>query len=266
MSTRIEPALLVEDLAVVLGFSSKATQILRDINLEVGAGRTIGLVGESGSGKSTLARAIVGTVPPAHGRVLVNGRDLSKLGRSERAVSRRAVQLIPQDPYSSLSPRRTIGQTLAEAISPIRGSVRQHRDRIGDWLTSVQINPDTMNRYPHEFSGGQRQRIAIARALLVEPQIVIADEITSALDVLVQAEILALLGRLKSELNLTMLFISHNLAVVRGLCDEVAVLHRGDIVEHHSTDRLFTEPQHPYTRSLLASVPGSAGFTVDPSR
>ena len=127
----------------------------------------------------------------------------------------------------------------------------------------LRIDPAAMNRYPHEFSGGQRQRIAIARALITEPEIVIADEITSALDVLVQADVLALMDRLKSELNLTMLFISHNLAVVRGICDEVVVLYRGDVVEHRDTDLLFTEPEHPYTRNLLASVPGSPGFTLD---
>ncbi|MDR6989146.1 ABC-type dipeptide/oligopeptide/nickel transport system ATPase subunit [Paenarthrobacter nitroguajacolicus] len=173
------------------------------------------------------------------------------------------MQLIPQDPYSSLNPRRTIGQALAEAIDPIHGTVRRHRADIGEWLERVALPADAAERYPHEFSGGQRQRIAIARALAVKPQLIIADEITSALDLTTQAEILNLLADLRRDVDMTMLFISHNLAVVRHVSDEVAVLFRGDLVEFGHADQVYNEPAHDYTRRLMASVPGGLGFNID---
>jgi ABC-type dipeptide/oligopeptide/nickel transport system ATPase subunit len=224
---------------------------LDNASVTVPAGQTVGLVGESGSGKSTLAKAILGIVP-ATGRVLLDGAEVPA-----REVTRR-VRMVPQDPYSSLNPRRTIGQTLAEAVDPARARVGKHRDRIAAALDEVALPADAVDRYPHEFSGGQRQRVAIARALICEPEVVIADEITSALDVSVQAEVLRLLDRLRHERSLTMLFISHNLAVVEQVSDEVVVLHHGHVVEAGPVSDVFAAPQADHTRALLAAVPGGA--------
>ncbi|MGB3441912.1 MAG: ABC transporter ATP-binding protein [Actinophytocola sp.] len=247
----------VEDLTVRFGRGAGAVTALDDVSVTVPDGHTVGLVGESGSGKSTLARAILGIVPIAGGRVLLDGTDVSGLGRRDRRAFLRRVQLIPQDPYSSLNPRRTVGQTLAEALDPAHARVRRHREEIEKALTDVALPTDAADRYPHEFSGGQRQRIAIARALVTRPEVVIADEITSALDVSVQAEVLALLDRLRHELALTMLFISHNLAVVEQVSDEVVVLHHGQVVESGAVGDVFTRPTAEYTRALLAAVPGA---------
>jgi ABC-type glutathione transport system ATPase component len=194
------------------------TTALDDVGLRIGAGRTVGLVGESGSGKTTLARAILGLVPISSGRILLRGADVGALGRRERRAFLRAVQLVPQDPYSSLDPRRTIGQTLAEALDPVRCRVRRHREAITAALEDVALPADAIDRYPHEFSGGQRQRIAIARAL-------------------------------------TMLFISHNLAVVQQVCDDVVVLYRGKVIESGLTADVFADPTQEYTQRLLDSVP-----------
>ncbi|WP_182478434.1 ABC transporter ATP-binding protein [Clavibacter phaseoli] len=257
------PMLEVRGLDVVFGSGSQAVRVLKGVDLTVGTGRTVGLVGESGSGKSTLAKALVGTVTPTAGTIRIQGVDTRTLGRRDRAAMRRRVQMIPQDPYSSLDPRRTIGQALAEAVDPRHPDVRRHRAIIEEWLRVVRMPADAIDRYPHEFSGGQRQRIAIARGLVVRPEFVVADEITSALDVSVQAEILNLVARLRRELGLSMLFISHNLAVVRHVSDDVVVLYRGDVVEQGPTEQVYSDPQHPYTRQLLAAVPGAPGFSID---
>jgi ABC-type glutathione transport system ATPase component len=223
----------------------------------------VGVVGESGSGKSTLAKTIIGMHRPTEGSVVFAGTDLtSGSPRRSRPVMRR-MQYIPQDPYSSLDPRRTVGQTLAEAIDPCRSRVRSHRARIAEALRAVALGEDAIGRYPHEFSGGQRQRIAIARALVTDPEIIIADEITSALDVSTQAEILALLQRIRTDLGLTMLFISHNLAVVHELCDEVVVLLHGDVIETGDVADVFRRPASDYTRRLIESVPGGPSFTLE---
>ncbi|WP_062072966.1 ABC transporter ATP-binding protein [Demequina sediminicola] len=240
-----------------------AAHVLQDVSFSLSAGTTVGVVGESGSGKSTLAKALVGTVPAAAGEIWVDGLDVRHATRSELARYRRRTQMIPQDPFSSLSPRRTIGQTLAEAIEPGRGRVRPHQDRIVDWLERVGLEGAMMDRFPHEFSGGQRQRVAIARGLILNPTMVIADEITSALDVSVQAQILELLAEIQDSLDLTMMFISHNLAVVQRVSDEVLVLYRGVVVERGPVEQIFTDPQHWYTRSLLEADPGSPGFSLD---
>jgi ABC-type oligopeptide transport system ATPase subunit len=235
---------------------------LDSISTTIGRGRTVGLVGESGSGKSTLAKMLVGLLRATSGEVVIGGTSDRTASRSQRTAARRRVQMIPQDPYSSLDPRRTIGQTLAEAVDPRRASVAKHTDEIVHWLESVRLPADTIARYPHEFSGGQRQRIAIARALITKPDFVIADEITSALDVSVQAEVLSLIAGLREQLGLTMLFISHDLAVVRDVSDELVVMRAGQIVEQGAAASIYDEPQHPYTRLLLDSVPGSPGFSL----
>ncbi|WP_284748214.1 ABC transporter ATP-binding protein [Amycolatopsis sp. RTGN1] len=255
-----QSAVRIRDLEVSYG----TARVLHGVSIDVAPGRTVGVVGESGSGKSTLARTLVGSLRPAAGSVRIAGVDVHAVRGARRKVLRRTVQLIPQDPYSSLDPRRTIGDALAEALDPRRANVKRHRDEIVHWLETVRLPAETMAKYPHECSGGQRQRVAIARGLMLRPAVVIADEITSALDVSVQAEILDLIARLRAELGLTMLFISHNLAVVRQVSDEVVVLYHGDIVEKGPAERIYTRPEHAYTRKLLDSVPGAPGFDIEP--
>lgn len=245
-----------------LDVSFGSVQVLHGVDLGVDRGRTVGIVGESGSGKSTLAKVLVGEVRPSAGQVLVDGDDLTTHHRATMRRHRRLTQLIPQDPYSSLSPRRTIAQTLAEAIDPARARVARHEEQIASWLRLVGLQPEMMHRYPHEFSGGQRQRIAIARGLVIEPDVVIADEITSALDVSVQAQILDLLAEIKESLGITVLFISHNLAVVQRVSDEVVVLYQGKVVESGPVEQIYADPQHWYTRRLLDADPGSPGFAL----
>lgn len=256
---RETPVAEVEDLHIRFG----AAHVLKGINLEIPSHRVTGLVGESGSGKSTLGKALVGINKPSAGSIRIDGEDLSKIRGKRRVQLRREVQYVPQDPYSSLSPRRTIGQTLAEALDPAGASPVKHREQIARALELVKLDPGVVVKYPHEFSGGQRQRIAIARALILEPRLMIADEITSALDVSVQAEIIKLLRALRSENDAAMLFISHNLAVVQQVCDDVVVMYQGELVESGPVDAVYRDPQHPYTRQLLASVPGSPGFSLD---
>ena len=255
-----DPLLRVEDLTVELGHGVAARRVLKGISFEIPRGSTLALVGESGSGKTTLARTLVGVHRPSSGRILVDGAPL-RIARGRAGAA--TVQMIPQDPYSSFDPRRTVAQSLAEALDPIRARVKPARTRIAELLVQVSLDPDTMDRYPHEFSGGQRQRLAIARALAPRPRFVIADEITSALDLTTQAEILNLLADLRRRLSLTMLFISHDLAVVRHVSDTVAVLLHGDLVELGPTGATFAEPSHPYTAQLLASVPGDPRFRLD---
>lgn len=255
--------LSLRDVEVTLGHGTRETSVLRGVRFDVPRASSVALVGESGSGKSTIARAIMGIHRVRSGSIVFDGGDLTRASRAQRAATRRRIQLIPQDPYSSLDPRRTIGQTLAEAIDPVRASVRAYRPRIAGALEAVALGDDAIDRYPHEFSGGQRQRIAIARALATDPTVIIADEITSALDVSTQAEILVLLQRLREELDLTMLFISHNLAVVHQLCDRIVVLLHGEVVEQGSTAEVFRHPSSDYTRELIESVPGGPAFRLD---
>ncbi|MFJ2938253.1 ATP-binding cassette domain-containing protein [Streptomyces sp. NPDC087219] len=248
--------LAVEDLTVVFGHGSRATTVLDRVSVGVRAGRTLGLVGESGSGKSTVARTIVGINRPRTGRITLDGRDLAGLKGRDLTAVRRRIQLVSQDPYATLNPRMTVGQAIAEAVDPARADARRHAATVARWLETVSLDASAGDRCPHEFSGGQRQRIAIARALAVEPEVVIADEITSALDSSVQAEILNLLAALRRALDLTLVFISHDLAVVRHVSDEVAVLRHGELVEQGPCRDVYRAPSHPYTRRLLASVPG----------
>ena len=234
-----------EDVVVRYG----RTTAVDGVSLTVPAGQVVGLVGESGSGKATLARAAVGLAPVHGGRILLDGRPVPTRGR------RRPLQMVFQDPYSSLDPRMSIGESVAEAIPP-GGSRRDRRAEVARLLELVHLDPARAAARPAELSGGQRQRVALARALAGRPEVVIADEITSALDVSIQGAVLNLVRELQRELGLSMLFISHNLAVVRYVASHVAVMHDGRIVEQGPTAQVLADPDHDYTRELLAAVPG----------
>jgi peptide/nickel transport system ATP-binding protein len=233
------------------------------VDLEVPAGRTLALVGESGCGKSTVARSILRLVEPRAGRLLFGGQDLRALSLAALRPFRRRIQIVFQDPGASLDPRMRIRDAVAEGMQAfgIGASEAERTERVAALLRRVRLDPDQMRRYPHEFSGGQRQRICIARALDVEPSLMICDEATSALDVSIQAQILNLLRDLQDELGLAYLFITHDLGVVRHVADRVAVMYLGQIVEEGATERIFREPAHPYTEALLAAVP-----SPDPGR
>jgi peptide/nickel transport system ATP-binding protein len=251
------PLLAVEALNTVYRAKEGSRHAVQDVSFTVARGETVGLVGESGCGKSTLSRTIMRLVEPASGRVVLDGVDLVPLSRRELAPHRRRIQMIFQDPYASLNPRQTVMQILEFALS-VQGVAagQERRRRIETIVDAVGLPSTALQRYAHEFSGGQRQRIGIARALVIEPELVICDEPVSALDVSVQAQILNLLVDLKAELSLSMLFISHDLAVVRYIADRVLVMNAGRIVERGAHDEIWSAPAHPYTRSLIASVPG----------
>ncbi len=222
-----------------------------DISLQVAPGRALGIVGESGCGKSTLARVLLGLLPASAGTVRVEGKLLADMDRRARA---KLIQPVFQDPMSSLNPRRRIGDIVALPLTAQGVGKAEQQRRVAAMLERVGLSPETASRYPAQLSGGQRQRVAIARALVIEPRILICDEPTSALDVSVQAQILNLLSDLRVAFDLTLVFISHNLAVVEHIADEVAVMYLGRIVEHGPSSAVFGEPGHPYTRALLASV------------
>jgi peptide/nickel transport system ATP-binding protein len=223
-----------------------------DVSLSVQAGRALAIVGESGCGKSTLARILLGLLPPSSGTVLIDGRSLAAMDRRERA---RLIQPVFQDPMSSLNPRRRIEDIVALPLIAAGGIGRaERRERVAAMLARVGLGRDMAMRFPAQLSGGQRQRVAIARALVVQPRILICDEPTSALDVSVQAQILNVLADLRAAFDLTLVFISHNLAVVEHVADEVAVMYLGRIVEKADADVVFRHPRHPYTKALLASV------------
>ena len=247
MSTNI---LEIRGLVVRFGAGRKTLAAVDGIDLDVPRGGILGLVGESGSGKSTVARAVVGLARTAGGQILLNGTDLTT-GAAERKAARRTVQMIFQDPYASLNPRMRVSAIIGEAVRK-RGTAA---GRIPGLLDKVGLDPATASRYPRELSGGQRQRVAIARALAVEPELIIADEITSSLDVSVQAQVLNLLKDIQRRTSLSVLFIAHNVAVVRYLSDSVAVMHMGRVVEAAPAAEFFGAPQHPYSRTLLDAVP-----------
>jgi peptide/nickel transport system ATP-binding protein len=230
---------------------------LDGVSFTLQAGRSLGLVGESGSGKSTLARLVMALERPSTGRVLLDGRDLHALDAAALRRARAQLQMVFQDPYGSLDPRRTVLQTVAEPLAVLHGAGKaEQRERAIEALDAVGLRAADLVKVPHEFSGGQRQRIAIARALITRPRLIVADEPVSALDVSVQAQVLNLMQDLQDRWGVTYLFISHDLAVVDLVCDEVIVLQQGRIVEQGRPDELFRRPQHPYTQRLLAAVPG----------
>ena len=228
-------------------------QAVRGVSLQVQAGRSLGLVGESGSGKSTLARLVMALEAPTEGSVRLLGRDLNALSAAELRAARRDFQMVFQDPYGSLDPRQHVARIVAEPL--VNVSTADTRQRVADALDAVGLRASDANKYPHEFSGGQRQRIAIARALITRPRLIVADEPVSALDVSVQAQVLNLLADLQEQFGVTYLFISHDLAVVDHVCDEVAVMYAGRVVEQGTPEVLFRAAAHPYTRALMAALP-----------
>jgi peptide/nickel transport system ATP-binding protein len=269
MAVATQPLLRVEDLHVVFRKPrslrdqmarrpASAFAAVRGVSMTIGRGETLALVGESGSGKTTTGRAILRLVPAEAGDIVFDGQDV--LGADPRALRRlrERVQIVFQDPYSSLNPRMTVNDTVAEVLTVHRigGTDAARRERVASLLKDVGLGPEHGRRYPHELSGGQRQRVGIARALAVDPELLVLDEPVSALDVSVQAQIINLLEDLQEEHGLAYLFVAHDLSVVHHTADRVAVMYLGQIVEQGPVDAIFDDPQHPYTRALLASIPG----------
>jgi oligopeptide/dipeptide ABC transporter ATP-binding protein len=241
----------------LLGRTVANVRAVDGVSIGVKRGETLGVVGESGCGKTTLSRTVMRLLEPTRGKIIFDGTDISKLKAGKLKPFRRRMQMVFQDPYASLDPRQSVRSALTEpmTIHHMAGSGDERKRIVEKLIEIVGLNPDHLSRFPHEFSGGQRQRIAVARALAVKPDFLVLDEPTSSLDVSVQAQILNLLKKLQSELDLTYMFVSHNLAVVRQMCHRTAVMYLGRVVELAPTDLLFQNPKHPYTRALLASVP-----------
>ena len=239
------------------GSTGEVVRAVDGVSLSVEKGRILGQVGESGCGKSTLSRAIMQLQPLTSGSISLAGTELSSLSPAEVRRRRLDFQMVFQDPYASLNPRFSIFSTLVEALSRRTPLPRQQREQaVAELMQRVGLSPEHMYKYPHEFSGGQRQRVAIARAIAPQPALLLADEPVSALDVSIQSQILNLLNDLTRELELTMIFISHDLSVVHYMADDIAVMRRGQIVEYGPAEQVFTHPQHDYTRSQLAAAPG----------
>ena len=263
-SQKGEPLLVVKNLkkyfpikkGILFDRTVDYVKAVDDVSFEIYPGKTLGLVGESGSGKSTTGYCVLELLKPTSGSVRFLGEELTTMKKEELRRMRREMQIVFQDPYASLNPRMTVGNIVAEPLVVHKvGSGARRRKTVEELLEVVGFNPDFINRYPHEFSGGQRQRIGIARALALGPKLIVCDEPVSALDVSIQAQILNLLKDLQDEFGLTYLFIAHDLAVVRSMSDEIAVMQSGKIVETGPAEQVYTQPTHEYTKSLLASVP-----------
>ncbi|MHB1575244.1 MAG: ATP-binding cassette domain-containing protein [Candidatus Dormibacteria bacterium] len=256
---------ILQMLAVTRRYGTRSNPVvaLSQVSMEVRPQDRLGVVGESGSGKSTLARLLLILEDPDEGEVRFQGRSMSGKSRSELAELRRAVQIVFQDPFSSLDPRLRVGDSIAEPLRSL-GIQGDHRSRVQELLDAVGLPAGSARMYPHQFSGGQRQRVAIARALASQPRVLVADEAVSALDVSVRAQVLNLLARLVERFGLTLVFISHDMAVVRHICTRVVVLYRGQVVEQGPVEQVFRDPQHPYTQALISSVPTLGGRIVSP--
>jgi oligopeptide/dipeptide ABC transporter ATP-binding protein len=234
-----------------------AVQAVDDVSFDVLQGETLGIVGETGCGKSTTARLMVRLLDPTSGQVLFDGEDIARRSGDGLKALHREMQMVFQDPYSSLNPRKTVGSIISDpfVIHGLYKGEGERKRRVQDLMDRVGLNPEHYNRYPHEFSGGQRQRIGVARAIALEPRVLVADEPVSALDVSIQAQVLNLLRELQREMGLTLIFIAHDLSVVRHMCDRVAVMYLGKVVELAPSDSLYGFPRHPYTGALLSAVP-----------
>ncbi len=258
MNTATGPLLQVDDLVVEYpgrGLRAKPARILKEVSIRIEAGRTLGLVGESGSGKTTLGRALLGLAPVTGGRITFDGKDASHPNRAERKRLSRDLQVVFQDPYTSLNPAMEIGEILAEPLRAQGIEGKEARQRVAELLDQVALPSDALRRLPREFSGGQRQRVAIARALALRPKLIVCDEPVSALDLSTQARVLDLFLGIQQETGVSYLFISHDLDVVRHISHEVSVLYRGDIVEHGEAEQVTRDPRHPYTKRLLLASP-----------
>ena len=258
MSNLLEVKNLTKDFTsrVRLGAEKSVVQAVSGISFELAHGESLGLVGESGCGKSTTGRMIAKLIEPTSGQIIFNGQDITKFSEKAMKPIRGDIQMIFQDPFSSLNPRQTVGSIIGmpfkvNGIEPKQGL----KPKVQELLELVGLNPEHYNRFPHEFSGGQRQRIGIARAIALNPKLLICDEPVSALDVSIQAQILNLLNDLRRELNLSLIFIAHDLAVVRNFCDRVAVMYLGKLAEVGVGDEIFDHPHHPYSKALLSAVP-----------
>jgi len=263
-SQKGEPLLVVKNLkkyfpikkGILIDRTVDYVKAVDDVSFEIYPGKTLGLVGESGSGKSTTGYCVLELLKPTAGSVRFLGEELTTMKKEELRRMRREMQIVFQDPYASLNPRMTVGNIVAEPLVVHKvGSGARRRKTVEELLEVVGFNPDFVNRYPHEFSGGQRQRIGIARALALNPRLIVCDEPVSALDVSIQAQILNLLKDLQGEFGLTYLFVAHDLAVVRTMSDDIAVMNKGKIVEAGPAERVYTQPQDDYTKALLAAVP-----------
>jgi peptide/nickel transport system ATP-binding protein len=239
---------------------ARVVKAAQDVNFQIRRGETLGIVGESGSGKTTVARCIARLIEPSEGQILVDGNNVAHLPESSLRLHRRDIQIVFQDPYRSLNPRRTVGQSIVEGPTNFGVPAQQALDKARELMGLVGLSPDALDRYPHQFSGGQRQRICIARALAMGPTLLIADEAVSALDVSVQAQVLELLDSIRKQFQLAVLFITHDLRVAAQICDRIAVMKNGVVVEHGATTDVFRNPQHEYTKALFEAAPGREFF------
>ena len=245
-----------------LGEKNKLLHALSDVSFDIYEGETLGIIGESGCGKSTLGRCLVKLHKPSSGTITYNGKDLWNLPVYEREAARRDIQMIFQDPYSSLDPRKTASYSIEEAmkVHHIGDTARERRQKALEYLQEVGLDIQHMERYPHEFSGGQRQRVNIARALSMEPKIIVCDEPVSALDVSIQAQVINLFRRLQKQFNLTYVFISHDLGIIKYISDRIMIMYLGRVMEFYTSEGIYADPKHPYTQALLSAIPPESPF------